>query len=296
MVIDPSRKKALLIRCIVGPSIILAILGLIWVDFGLDQGRGRFGAVVLGILAVVGVWEYVGMLKMAGRPVAGRLLLLATLVLHVIALLPLDQAGWTCLDHELYAPVLIAITLMVLLVLQALTPKGMATGLESAGATLVGLILLSWPLYFAQGLCLRYLPWLIWLLIVVKGGDIGAYLVGTFFGKNKMILHVSPGKTWEGAAGGIGCSALLGLAFSFMIGPEEVVLPFYTWLCMGIMAGVMAQVSDLVESMIKRLCGAKDSSQLLPVHGGILDLTDSFMLSTPPLFILVVLLTGDASV
>jgi len=271
---------------------ILAVLGLVWADFHLDGGRGRVSAVFIGLLALAGLAEYVDLLVKAGRPVAGAWLLPAAFLLHAssVFLTP----SWKVLDRELYAPVLLAMALLVPLSARALTPQGMEKGLETAGSTLVGFLLISWPLYLAQGLCLRFLPWMIWLALVAKGGDTGAYLVGVFLGRHKLIPHVSPGKSVEGALGGLAASVGIGMAASGLIPPEVAHLPLPAWAGLGIMVGMTAQISDLVESMVKRLCGAKDSSRLVPVHGGVLDLVDSFLLSAPPFFLMVVLLTGGS--
>ncbi len=289
---DPSKARSMKVRFIAGPLMILAILVLVWADFHLDRGRGRISALFLGLLALAGLWEYVGLLKRSGRPVAGFWVLAAAFLLHgsAVFLTP----SWKVLDRELYAPVLLAMGLLLPLSARALTPEGMEKGLETAGSTLVGFLLVSWPLYLAQGLCLRFLPWMIWLALTAKGGDTGAYLAGVFFGRHKLIPHVSPGKSVEGALGGLAASLAIGVAASGLIPSSVVDLPLPAWAGLAIMVGMTAQISDLVESMVKRLCGAKDSSRLVPVHGGVLDLVDSFLLSTPPFFLLVVLLTGGS--
>ncbi len=287
---EEKKLKALKTRLILGPAMVLAISALVLADFRLDGGKGRLCAVLMGMFGIGASLEYIKMLKKAGRPVAGRWLLLASILLHGSAVLV--TPCWKVLDRELYAPVLLTLSLLLPLSARALSKERMAQGLEEAGATLMGFILISWPLYLGQGLCLRALPWMVWLAIVAKGGDTGAYLVGILLGKHKMIPHVSPGKSWEGAFGGLVCSVLLGVSLSSIVRAEDVSLPFEVWILLGIMAGLLAQLSDLVESMVKRLCGTKDSSKLVPVHGGILDLVDSFILSTPPLFLFVIILTG----
>ncbi len=289
---DPGKVKSMKVRFVAGPLMVLGVVALVWADFRLDGGRGRISASFVGLLALVGLWEYVTLLERSGRPVASLWVLGAALGLHVSAVVL--TPSWKVLDRELYAPVLLAMALLVPLSARALTREGMEKGLETAGSTLVGFLLVSWPLYFAQGLCLRFLPWMIWLTLTAKSGDTGAYLVGVFFGRHKLIPHVSPGKSVEGALGGLAASVAVGMAASGLIPADVVELPLPAWAGLGIMVGMTAQISDLVESMVKRLCGAKDSSRLVPVHGGVLDLVDSFLLSTPPFFLLVVLLTGGS--
>jgi len=118
------------------------------------------------------------------------------------------------------------------------------------------------------------------LLLMVVAADVGAYFAGRRFGKHKLAPRVSPGKTWEGVAGGlVGATALAiagGLWFS------SPLLPF-TLLCMFVM--LASVVGDLTESLFKRHAGVKDSGSLLPGHGGILDRVDS-VTAAAPLFLL----------
>ena len=291
MNLDASKRKAMRTRSVAAPLLILAVAALVWADFQLDRGRGRLAAAVVGLLALVGIWEYVAMVRAARRPLAGGWLLGTVALLHLSPLI--FTPFWQVIDRELYAPVILTMGLLLPLIGQALSPRGMEEGLERAGATLLGLILFSWPLYLAQGLCLRCLPWMVWLVIVTKGGDVGAYLVGTFWGRHRLIPHVSPGKSVEGALGGLALSGLLGWACAGIVPSGPDLLPLPVWPLLGIIVGMLAQLSDLTESLVKRLCGAKDSSRLLPVHGGVLDLTDSLMLSVPPLFLFVTLMVQE---
>jgi phosphatidate cytidylyltransferase len=126
------------------------------------------------------------------------------------------------------------------------------------------------------------------LVIVVKSSDIGQYTVGRLFGRHKLAKTLSPGKTWEGVAGGIGF-ALLGACIS--LGPLARALGYpsgrgwQTWLggcvCYALLVGIAGIVGDLAESMLKRDAGVKDSSHWLPGFGGILDLLDSLLVAAP---------------
>ena len=126
------------------------------------------------------------------------------------------------------------------------------------------------------------------LVIVVKSSDIGQYVVGRMFGRHKLAKMLSPGKTWEGAIGGIGF-ALLGAWLS--LGPLARVLGcpsgrgWLAWLsgcfCYAVLVGIAGIVGDLAESMLKRDAGVKDSSHWLPGFGGVLDLLDSLLVAAP---------------
>lgn len=117
------------------------------------------------------------------------------------------------------------------------------------------------------------------LFVVVVATDTGCYYFGKKFGKNKLAPTVSPKKTIEGAIGGSICGILGAFVVSHFIQ-----LPWYHCLIAGFLITVFAQIGDLCESLIKRDAGVKDSGTLLPGHGGLLDRTDSYILTIPVLF------------
>ncbi|MCH7483458.1 MAG: phosphatidate cytidylyltransferase [Chloroflexi bacterium] len=111
--------------------------------------------------------------------------------------------------------------------------------------------------------------------------DTGAYAVGKLVGRHKMAPRISPGKTWEGAAGGLVAGTGATVALVAVLGPIETALAAAALLGAGI--AIAGQAGDLAESWLKRLAGAKDSGTLIPGHGGILDRMDSLF----PVFPLV---------
>ena len=114
------------------------------------------------------------------------------------------------------------------------------------------------------------------LLLLVISTDIGAYFVGRAFGKHKLAPQVSPGKTWEGAVGGVGASLLVAT-----LAARWFEIPLMPMLALSLMTVIFSIVGDLTESMFKRHAGLKDSSNILPGHGGILDRIDSITAATP---------------
>jgi len=120
--------------------------------------------------------------------------------------------------------------------------------------------------------------WIFFLLVIIFLGDTAALYCGRLLGKHKLYATVSPGKTWEGAAGGFVISVLAGIIFSRVFKLHDSV-----W-TMAMISGVIAiagQVGDLAESMIKRNYGVKDSGTILPGHGGFLDRVDALLFAIP---------------
>ena len=116
----------------------------------------------------------------------------------------------------------------------------------------------------------------LWLVLLVIAADVGAYAVGRSFGRRKLAPRVSPGKTLEGALGGIVMVALVAWAGAAHFGlPQPAVVAF------GCAVGIFSIIGDLTESMFKRAAGLKDSGALLPGHGGLLDRIDSVTAAAP---------------
>jgi phosphatidate cytidylyltransferase len=132
---------------------------------------------------------------------------------------------------------------------------------------------------------------LIWLVIaVIAAADIGAYFSGRRFGRRKLAVHVSPGKTWEGFWGGVLANVLLATIIALFL--DLSVVKFFGFVVAMVLVAAMSVLGDLFESMIKRERGIKDSSQLLPGHGGVLDRIDGWTAAVP-LFALFYLLCGS---
>jgi phosphatidate cytidylyltransferase len=123
------------------------------------------------------------------------------------------------------------------------------------------------------------------LLFLIWSADIGAYIAGKNFGKHKLAPSISPGKTWEGWAGGALLTLAMGWALGYMI-PE---LPMAHRLVAAAVVAVFGPLGDLAESMLKRNVGVKDSGRIMPGHGGLLDRFDAFLFVVPVLVVLQLL-------
>jgi len=156
------------------------------------------------------------------------------------------------------------------------TPRSFRDALADWVYTAAGAFYVGWTL--SLFLLLRVeIDGLEWALLVILGTfatDTAAYFTGKAIGRRPLAPRISPGKTWEGAIGGLlfGTGTVMALGF-------WLELPVSTWngTALGALVGVSAQVGDLVESMIKRASGVKDAGSIIPGHGGILDRLDSIV-------------------
>ena len=126
------------------------------------------------------------------------------------------------------------------------------------------------------------------IFVVIWINDTGAYCVGCTLGKHRLCERLSPKKSWEGFWGGFVFSIGWGIACNYLF--PQVGLNLYEWICFGAISSVFATWGDLFESMLKRNAGVKDSGNIIPGHGGILDRIDSLLLVSPVimLFLLMV--------
>ncbi|MEE4165531.1 MAG: phosphatidate cytidylyltransferase [Desulfocapsaceae bacterium] len=123
--------------------------------------------------------------------------------------------------------------------------------------------------------------WLIILTAITAGSDTGAYWIGRRFGKRRLCPSISPNKTVEGALGGVGGAIIAALVMYFLVDIQSSVL---TILLLAVFLSIAGMLGDLLESIIKRGTGAKDSGTLLGGHGGVLDRIDSLLLAAPFLY------------
>jgi phosphatidate cytidylyltransferase len=120
--------------------------------------------------------------------------------------------------------------------------------------------------------------WIFLALMVTIANDAGAYYSGRFYGRRKLYEVVSPKKTIEGSLGGIAAGMIVGTCFGVLFLPKA---PIARLLLLSLVLTVVGQLGDLMESMLKRISGVKDSSQILPGHGGVLDRLDSLLFVFP---------------
>ncbi|MBN2418662.1 MAG: phosphatidate cytidylyltransferase [Deltaproteobacteria bacterium] len=171
-----------------------------------------------------------------------------------------------------------------------LAPLNSEKYLSEIGMIAVGFIYVCLPLTMLVHIVDRfYFPqhpvrgiWIFFLMVVTFANDTGAFYSGRFFGKHKLYELVSPKKTWEGSIGGLISAFIVAIIFLKIFRIHPVDLPVILLILLLSIAG---QVGDLAESMLKRNYNVKDSGELLPGHGGVLDRIDSLLFAVPVLYI-----------
>ncbi len=175
--------------------------------------------------------------------------------------------------------------LISLLVVAALTiclrRENLREILPQAGCEFFGALYTFAPWRFAVDLRSISVHLLFFSLAINWVGDTAAYYTGRRFGKHRLSPHVSPKKSWEGAAASVAASVLLGILY---LSKFERALPWWEVAAMALVGNIAGQFGDLAESAIKRGAGVKDSGSMLPGHGGVLDRVDSSLFTLPAVY------------
>jgi len=256
--------------------VITALVVLPVVLAGLLLGPPLLGAAVVLVALLVGVWEFFGLIQARGLVpfrVTGVVLLLAVFVEVVTRLDWVGPPLWPMVA-------LVSLTALLLRVgdfaatvpAAALTLLG-ATYLGALGGTMAGLRTLE-PQVLA--------PWrLVLLLAIIMVSDTAAFFVGSALGRRPLAPAISPGKTIEGAAGGL-AGGVVGALAVWAAGLPGV--PAWHAGLLGFVVAILGMLGDLLESLLKRWAGVKDSGRLFPGHGGMLDRLDSLLFGAPILY------------
>jgi len=177
----------------------------------------------------------------------------------------------------IYLLFLSAFSLMGLLLYQYFR-HGTSQVIANCGANYFSIIYVGFFSAFILGIRIDFGLWpLLMFIFVVKSADIGAYAIGTLFGRHEFSPKISPGKTWEGMAGAAATAVMVGLLFA----ESSDIMGWRPAVIFGLCFAFIGQVGDLVESMIKRDAEQKDSANNVPGFGGILDIVDSPLFAAP---------------
>ncbi len=281
-------------RLLLGTLFVIALAGLCWLDgaqfLGAPPGSWLFPlALGLSVLASGEMLWLLGAREFQPLPLvvyAGNLVIVASNAVPLFwpeyaAQVPLGRLGW-----PLCAFMLTVMAAFVGEMRRYEQPGRVVLNLAATVFSLayVGLLLTFVVQLRAFGTGAQGMLALVSLVAVVKMGDTGAYTVGRLIGRHKMAPVLSPGKTWEGAAG-----AMLFAVFAswFVFGPvakwmnNYSALETWRWEAYGLIVGSGGLLGDLAESLIKRDMGRKDSSAWMPGFGGVLDVLDSILFAAP---------------
>ena len=244
--------------------------------------------IVLSVIAALGAWELFRMSRDTALPLEQAGILLA-------GLLPIAVHARRL---GVYSMSMTAVVCMVLVLFASTIwlrgPVGRplsSVAITAFGVMYAGLISYVYTLRYhpyavgaAAGTALVMLP-----LLLTWSTDVGAYAFGRLFGKKKLIPSVSPGKTVAGAVGGLALTVVICLLYvRFILMPyAQLGLTLQGAILFGIVVSIAAQTGDLAESLLKREAGVKDSSRILPGHGGILDRFDSLLFVMPVSFLVL---------
>jgi phosphatidate cytidylyltransferase len=232
---------------------------------------GQIGfALLVALVSALALWEYYGLLLPEETVMAK-----GTGVFFCLAVI-----GGFYLAREKAAMAILIGAFFLVSVLQLFRDSPAHWTVDRIFKQVLGLVYI--PLCLGHLVMIRNgahgLSWVAMILCIVFAVDTGAYYVGKSLGRKKLCPRISPGKTVEGALGGL----IAGMVFASVV--KILALPQLTWLgclILVVVSGVVAQVGDLAESVIKRSVDIKDSGTLMPGHGGVLDRIDGLLFAAP---------------
>lgn len=277
---DPERPRTLrrFLNADIIPRVSVILLGVPCLFF-ITQRGGFFFLMLVNLIIVLGLREFYVLMRSKGyQPFE---------MLGYACALAISWYGWR---QGIAIPLILTASLILIMVRQ-LMRRDLHRSLGHIAVTVFGIMYIGW--LGSHLVLLRQLPGdgpdsdqigarLVYLAALLTWAtDSAAYLFGVAIGRHKLMPRISPKKTVEGAIGG-----LIGAGFVGWVCTQTFV-PFVTPLAgilLGLVVGVLAQLGDLVESMLKRDAGIKDSAELIPGHGGILDRFDSLLFTVPVLY------------
>ena len=278
------KMKNLMVRTLSGLVLVAVFVGAVL------GSQWSFGALLLLIL--VGGQEFYKLARETGLSPQRWMGLAVGVLLFALNFIVFRQFSRSVTDEAggavLYLLLYIGLLLPTLFVCELF--RRSATPLANLGATLLGVLYVAVPLSL-----LLYVPVLagdgVWrpetvlcYIFIIWANDVFAYLVGMTFGRHRLCERLSPKKSWEGFFGGLAGAVATGLAAAYALDAN-----YWVWGGLALVASLSGVAGDLVESMFKREAGVKDSGQVIPGHGGVLDRFDALLLSAPYVFLYLLL-------
>ena len=279
-------------RIVFGTAMILVLVGLFYLDWWLEhRAGGDFPrampmAAVLLILVVLAVGEVA---RMAAATGVRMLTASAVLGSVAVALMPFWRPmlpGPASGDHVLLLVGAVTLIVFAQQMLRARTEGA----LVAVACTLLAIVYVGVGSAMMLNIRLRRphgVLTFVLFMAVVKSTDIGAYFTGSAVGRHKLVGWLSPGKTWEGLAGGLAAAAGVSCLLAWAM---PMPLPWWRAMVFGAVVGLVGQFADLCESLLKRSAHVKDSGALMPEFGGVLDMIDSPLLAAPVAYMMLEIL------
>jgi len=272
-------------RLVFGALMIFVFVGLVlldgWWDGSLIQStpnkpvQATIFALLVVLLTIPAQFELGNLIKHTGA----HLFKSVTIPISVLIATSFFWMQFYTGDDGIFIFIL-SVSLLALFLAQAFK-FGTEGTIRNISASIFSIIYLGLFCTFIVGIRIEFGPWvLLYFIFTVKSSDTGAYTFGRLFGKHKLCPRISPGKTWEGLAGAAVVAAGVSFVFSHYCG----IMPGLWAVGFGVVFGVLGQLGDLVESMIKRDAALKDSSSSIPGFGGLLDVIDSPLATAPLAF------------
>lgn len=271
-------KQRILTAIVLATVILSALFGLPDTLFLL-----LFGAIILG-----GAWEWTTLAEIQDKRARFAFLFIQAGIMGF---------GWwmvaACASYVSYVLVSAVLAWLVILYWLSMYERGkIKIHLSTNVRALLGLLLLPITFLSVAFILLEFINdrlLILLLFFLIWGADVAAYFTGRAWGKNKLAPTISPGKTWQGVAGALVMSVIIASLAWWLMNYSVELLPKLIVLALLVVA--LSIVGDLFESLLKRQAGLKDSSNLLPGHGGVLDRIDS-MIAASPVYALGIYLLG----
>jgi phosphatidate cytidylyltransferase len=261
---------------------ITAVFFVIVMVGGLFAGPYVF-FVLFGLITALCLWEYLGMTLETEATITMRLRKTIAMTLGMLPYILVSAVylGWIDRsDDFIYRSCIVAFPVLFLLFLFELFAAS-SKPFTQVATILLGILYNGIP--YALLVCIAYRTGsfdtsvILGMLLLTWANDTGAYLIGSKIGKNPLLPRISPKKTWEGTVGGMA----VGLFVAYLLSLFLPAILLKEWLVLGVIVVIFGSLGDLVESMLKRSKGVKDSGTLLPGHGGFLDRFDAFLFLLP---------------
>jgi len=274
-------------RLILSPILIVALIAVSWLDQALEHRGLPPGSAIFPVMILASVMasrELARILKDKGIQASKRIMTTASITgLLVSCTVPMSWPPTLAVAAVSSAAVGVLL-LSLLFYSRNRTTEG---AVAAAGGTLLSFVYLGLMFGFVLAIRRHHSIWLLlWVILTTKASDMGAFATGKAVGRHKLILWLSPGKTWEGLIGGVALSAAVGAAGLWLLGrwQSEAVPPAWTGAFAGALFGLTGVMGDLIASLFKRDAGLKDAGHVLPGLGGVLDVLDSALLVAPVAF------------